>query len=384
MNNNKNIVVGAGLSGAVTANLLATKFNEEVLVLDRREHVAGNMYDYVEDGINVSKYGAQVFHTNNEQVWEYVQKFADFNTYMHKRAAFIDGIEVIMPFNLNTVHGIFPEILANKLEKRLLSYFVYDQFVSIAELKQTEDEALNFLAEYLYRKTSPKCLAAQKDVERNDSDVVNTPIIHISVDNRFFKDTYQGMPHAGYTSMIEKMLRHPNIKVHMNTDYQQFLSDTTEKFKRTFYTGSIDEFFGYQFGVLPYQSQRFKFEKHDNKKFFQSNAIVEYPYNYDFVAIHEFKHYYKNSPQCKKQCRIPKTIIAKEYREDFSVNQQKEQRGERSYPVVNNASRELFNKYSEHAGHLKNVFFLGHLGDFQPYSLDEAVLRATEVVNSLQ
>jgi len=356
--NSKNIVVGAGLSGAVAANLLATKFNEEVLVIDRRGHIAGGMYDYLEDGIYVSKYGAQVFHTNNAKVWDYVQQFADFNTYMHKRAAFIDGIEVAIPFNLNTIHSIFPEILATKLEKRLLNYFEYNQVVGIAELKQTEDDALIFLAQH-------------------------TPVVHISTDNRVFKDTYQGMPHAGYTSMIEKMLRHPNIKVHASTDYKRLLSEITGEFKRTFYTGSIDEFFDYKFGVLPYQSQRFKLETYDNRKFFQSNAVVEYPYNYDFVAIHEFKHYYKNSPLSDKRCKFQKTIIAKEYRDEFVVNQSGECVGERSCPIVVNASRELFNKYSEEAKKLKNVHFLGHLGDFQPYSLAETVLRATEAVESL-
>jgi len=381
-----NVVVGAGLSGAVIANILATKFNEDVLVVDKRGHVAGNVYDYLEDGIYVSKYGVQAFHTDDVTVWEYVQQFVDFNIYMHKRVAFVDGAEVTIPFNLNTIHSIFPETLAQKLEKRLLTYFKYNQIVSIVDLQQTEDETLNFLAQYIYEKDSLSDFSKRAKAECGNIDGVcytRVPILRISVDNYFFKDMYQGMPHTGYSGMIKRMLSHPNIQVQVSTDYKQLLNTTTGRFKRTFYTGSIDEFFDYQLGVLPYQSRCFKFEKYYDREFYQSNAVIEYPYNYDFLAIHEFKHYYKDSTKYRKQHKFPKTIIAKEYKGSFSVSQSGECFGERSHPVVDDFSRNLYDKYVELSKTQNDVYFLGRLGDFQPYSLDKIVSRAIDVADKL-
>lgn len=366
---NCNLVVGCGFSGAVIANLIASELNEKVLIIDKKNHIAGNSYDYRdENGIMIHKYGSHIFHTSSEKVWDYLKQFTDFNTYMHKVIAVIDGIETTIPFNFNTIHDVFPKSLANRLEEKLLKAFEYNKKVPILEFQKQDDEDLKFLANYVYEKvflhyTTKQWGNSPKDV---DGAVTARVPVYLSRDDRYFQDKYQGIPLEGYTKVVEKMLSHPNIEVKLNVDFK----DVKEKYKRVFYTGSIDEFFNYKFGELPYRSVNFKMETYD-REFYQSNSVVNYPCNYDFTRIHEYKYYLND--------KSSKTVIAKEYSEFFENG-----KNERYYPIPKAENTELYNKYLKESESIDNVYFLGRLGDYKYYDMDKAILRAIELFESLK
>ena len=365
---NYNLVVGCGFSGAVLANLLAEKLNEKVLVIDKKNHIAGNSYDYRdENGIMIHKYGSHIFHTNSEKVWNYLKQFTDFNTYMHRVVAIIDGIETFIPFNFNTIYDVFPSTLAKRLEEKLLKNFEYNKKVPILEFQKQNDEDLKFLANYVYEKVFLHYTTKQwgNTPEEVDGAVTARVPVYLSKDTRYFQDKYQGIPCEGYSKVDEKMLDHPNIEVRLNTDYKDIKND----FKRVFYTGSIDEFFDYKYGKLPYRSVNFKMETY-NREFYQVNSVVNYPCNYDFTRIHEYKYYLDDKSE--------KTVIAKEYSENFELG-----KNERYYPIPKPENFELYDKYAQEAKALKNVYFLGRLGDYKYYDMDKAILRAIELFETL-
>lgn len=364
-----NLVVGAGFSGAVIANLFANRLGEKVLVIDKKNHLAGNCYDFRdENGIMIHKYGSHIFHTNNEKVWAYLKQFTDFNTYMHKVIGVLDGIETHIPFNFNTLYDVFPCSLAKRLEQKLLDVFEINTKVPILEFQKQDDDDLKFLAKYVYEKIFLHYTTKQWGVapEGVDGAVTARVPVYLSKDNRYFQDKYQGIPLDGYTKVIEKMLDNEKIEVRLNTGFDEFRG---KEFKRIFYTGSIDEFFDYKFGQLPYRSVNFKFETH-NVEYYQRSACVNYPCNYDFTRIHEYKHYLNDVSD--------KTVIAKEYSEDFELG-----KNERYYPIPKEENSNLYNRYLAEAKNLENVYFLGRLGDYKYYDIDKAVLRALEVFEEI-
>lgn len=360
----KNLVVGAGFSGATIAALIANRLDEEVVVIDKKDHIAGNCYDFKdENNIMIHKYGSHIFHTNSEKVWEFVRHFTKFNTYMHKVYAVIDGVETTIPFNFNTLYDVFPATLARRLEIKLLKKFELNKKVPILEFQKQDDEDLKFLANYVYEKvflhyTNKQWGTSPEDV---DSAVTARVPVYLSKDNRYFQDKYQGIPTEGYTKLVEKMLDNKNIEVELNTDFKGIKGD----FKRIFYTGAIDEYFNYRIGQLPYRSVRFEFETYD-REFYQRNSVVNYPCNYDFTRIHEYKHYLND--------KSDKTVIAKEYSENFVIGS-----NERYYPIPKDENTKLYNQYLELAKKEQNVYFLGRLGDYKYYDMDKAILRAIEL-----
>ncbi len=366
----KNIVVGAGISGATIANLLATELGDEVLVVDKKDHIAGNCFDFKDkNGIMIHKYGSHIFHTNEEKVWDFVKQFGDFNTYMHKVIGVIDGIETHIPFNFNTLYDVFPQTLARRLEEKLLEKFEINKKVPILEFQKQDDEDLKFLANYVYEKIFLHYTNKQWGGNPNEVDgaVTARVPVYLSKDNRYFQDKYQGIPLEGYTKLVENMLNHKNIKVKLNTDYKNI---DLSKYDRVFITSSIDEYFDYKYGKLPYRSVNFKFETY-NREFYQSNACVNYPCNYDFTRIHEYKHYLND--------KSDKTVIAKEYSEDFELG-----KNERYYPIPKVVNEELYNKYLTEAKRLKNTYFLGRLGDYKYYDMDKAIKRALELFEEIK
>ena len=365
-----NIIVGSGFSGATIARLIAENFGEKVVVVDKKDHIAGNSYDYRdENGIMIHKYGSHIFHTNNEKVWSFLKQFTDFNTYMHEVVGILDGIEAQIPFNFTTLYQIFPETLAKRLEEKLLKKFEYNKKVPILEFQKQDDEDLKFLAEYVYEKIFLNYTTKQWGVSPKDVDgaVTARVPVYLSKDNRYFQDKYQGIPLEGYTKVVEKMLDHPNIEVVLNKDFAEFKKENSDLVKnaRIFYTGSIDEFFDYKFGKLPYRSVNFKFETH-NREFYQTHACINYPNNYDFTRIHEYKHYLNDKSE--------KTVIAKEYSEFFELG-----KNERYYPIASEENAKLYQKYLDEAKNLKDVYFFGRLGDYKYYNMDLAVARAIEL-----
>ena len=285
---------------------------------------------------------------------------------MHRVIALIDGIETFIPFNFNTLYDLFPQSLANCLETKLLEKFEYNKKVPILEFQKQDDEDLKFLANYVYEKVFLHYTAKQwgKNPNEIDSAVTARVPVYISKDTRYFQDKYQGIPLNGYTEMVKNILNHPNIEIKLNTPYSK---DIANKAKRIFYTGSIDEFFNFKYGELPYRSVNFKFETY-NREFYQSNAVVNYPCNYDFTRIHEYKYYLQD--------KSSKTVIAKEYSEFYK-------RGENEpyYPIVNEENKTLYEKYKKEIP--QNVFFLGRLGDYKYYDMDKAVQRAIDLFEEI-
>ena len=365
-----NIIVGSGFSGSTMARLIAEKLDEKVVVVDKKDHIAGNSYDYRdENGIMIHKYGSHIFHTNNEKVWSFLKQFTDFNTYMHEVVGILDGIEAQIPFNFTTLYQVFPETLAKRLEEKLLKKFEYNKKVPILEFQKQDDEDLKFLAEYVYEKIFLNYTTKQWGVSPKDVDgaVTARVPVYLSKDNRYFQDKYQGIPLEGYAKLVEKMLDHPNIEVVLNKDFTEFKKENSDLVKNTriFYTGSIDEFFDYKYGKLPYRSVNFKFETH-NREFYQTHACINYPNNYDFTRIHEYKHYLNDKSE--------KTVIAKEYSEFFELG-----KNERYYPIASEENAKLYQKYLDEAKNLKDVYFFGRLGDYKYYNMDLAVARAIEL-----
>ena len=367
--NNCNIVVGCGISGAVVANLLATKFNEKVIIIEKKKHIAGSCFDYRDDnGICIHKYGSHIFHTNSNIVWEYLSQFSEFNNYEHRVIALIDGIETNIPFNFNSLYQVFPKDLALNLQSKLIENYGKNSKVPILELKKEKDNDLNFLADFIYKKVFLEYTKKQWGIlpEKIDSTVTARVPIYIGEDNRYFHDKYQGIPIDGYTELIKKMITHPNITLMLNTDYK----NVKLKYKRLFYTGSIDEFFDYKYGKLPYRSLRFEFEEY-NYAYYQKSAVVNYTTSEDFTRIHEYKYYLND--------KSDKTVIVKEYSEAFE-----EGKNERYYPIVNEENLSLYNKYLEEAKHIKNLWFFGRLGDYKYYDIDKAIIRAINLIKTIQ
>jgi len=362
-----NLVVGAGVTGATIARQLAER-GEQVLVIDERPHIAGNAYDYRDsNGIMIHKYGSHIFHTNSQEVWNFLARFTQFNTYMHKVLAIMDGIPAFIPFNLRTLYQVFPSSLATRLEQKLLSQFAYNTKIPILEFQKQNDADLSFLAQYVYEKvflhyTTKQWGAAPAQV---DGAVTARVPVHISCDERYFQDVYQGIPRGGYTEMVRKMLAHPLIEVRLNTRY----TEVKEAFARTFYTGAIDEFFQYKWGELPYRSVYFQLEEYD-LPFYQQNAVVNYPNNYDFTRIHEYKYYLRDNS--------PKTVIAKEYSTSFRRN-----KNERYYPVPAPQNEQLYQKYMREAEKLPNIYFVGRLGEYKYYDMDKAIARALSLIKEI-
>jgi len=369
-----NVIVGAGFSGATIANLLANQLDEKVVVIDKKNHIAGNSYDYRDNnGIMIHKYGSHIFHTNNEKVWNFLKQFTDFNTYMHEVVGIIDGMEAKIPFNFNTLYQVFPQTMAKRIEEKLLEKFEYNKKIPILEFQKQDDEDLKYLANYVYEKIFLNYTTKQWGVSPTEVDgaVTARVPVFLSKDNRYFQDKYQGIPLDGYTTVVEKMLEHKNIKVILNTDFETFKNQNEDLLKdaRIFYTGSIDEYFDYKFGQLPYRSVNFKFEEYD-REFYQSHACINYPNNYDFTRIHEYKHYLND--------KSDKTVIAKEYSEFFDLG-----KNERYYPISSEENQKLYEQYLEEAKKENNIYFLGRLGDYKYYNMDLAIARAIELFEEI-
>ncbi|OCG06222.1 UDP-galactopyranose mutase [Gilliamella apis] len=366
----KNLVVGCGLAGAVIAERIATQLNQPVLIIDKRPHIAGNIYDYEDTkfGINVHRYGPHVFHTNNQIVWDYLSQFTEWHYFMYRVKAVIDGNEINIPFNLDSLYKVFPKCLADKLAMNLLDKFGFNKKISILELNKTNDKDLKFLANFIYEKVFLGYTIKQWGVKPEDLDesVSSRVPIYISRDNRYFQDKYQAIPLKGYTKMVENILDHPLIDVQLNTDF--FDVQNSIKYERLFFTGPIDEFFNYEYGELPYRSLDIQFVEYD-KEYFQSGPQINYPENYDYTRSVEYKYYLEQKSH--------NTIVSFEYPRKF-------ERGinERYYPVPNIKNQTLYDKYYNKLIDLNNVYFLGRLADYKYYNMDQVIERALTLFNS--
>ena len=364
----KCLVVGSGISGATAARLIADA-GHEVELIEKKSHIGGNCFDYKDEhGITIHEYGSHIFHTSNKTVWEFLERFTDFNTYMHKVVAIIDGIATTIPFNFNTVYDVFPHGLSEKIELELLKKFKYGSKIPIMQFVSQDNEILSFLAQYIYDNVFLNYTRKQWGIDPSKTDgsiTARVPIL-LNKDCRYFQDMYQGIPIGGYTKMIEKIIDHENIHIHLNTDYSTIDPD---RFDHIFYTGPIDELAEYKYGQLPYRSVHFKFEYY-NTEHYQCNSVVNYPNNYDFTRIHEYKYYLNEMSDV--------TVIAKEYPEQFEIG-----KNERYYPIINDQTKQLYEKYSQYVKSVHpQIHLLGRLGDYLYYDMDKSIERAMNVVSS--
>lgn len=366
----ENLVVGCGFSGASIARKLAEDLEQDVIVIDSKEHIGGNSYDYIDhNGICIHKYGTHIFHTNNTEVWHYLSRFTAWHPYMHEVKGLVDGQEVPIPFNLNSIRQVFPDSIAQKLEEKLIDKFGFNVKVPILELRRSEDKQLEFLADYVYEKIFLEYTLKQWHLKPEELDpaVTGRVPVYISRDNRYFQDKYQGIPRHGYTALIQNMLDHPRIKVLLNTPYSTVKNDIA--YQNLFYSGPIDEFFEYKYGELPYRSLEFDFVEYD-REYFQANSVINYPCNYDFTRIGEYKYFLKD--------QSPRTVVSFEYPADFIRNH-----NDRYYPIVKPENLKLYQRYTQDAEALSNVWFLGRLGEYKYYDMDKAVYRSLEIFNSI-
>ncbi|WKV08008.1 UDP-galactopyranose mutase [Thermoanaerobacterium sp. CMT5567-10] len=363
------VIVGAGFAGSVFAERVANLLNKKVLIIEKRNHIGGNAYDeYNEDGILVHKYGPHIFHTNYKEVWDYISQFTEMNIYYHHVLASIDGKYVPIPFNLNTLYELFPESVRIKLEKSLIENYGYGMKVPIFQLMKTENNDLKFLADFIYNRLFLNYTTKQWGMQPDelDEEVTARVPVYISKDNRYFGDKYQGVPKHGYTKMFERMLDNKNIHILLNTDYKEIINQI--RYGKLVYTGSIDYFFDYKYGKLPYRSLDFKFETLSVEKF-QPVGTVNYPNDYNFTRITEFKHL---TGQVHN-----KTTILKELPKEC-----KNSNDTPYYPILQKRNVDLYMKYKNEAEKFNNVIFIGRLAEYKYYNMDTIVKRVLDIIRN--
>jgi UDP-galactopyranose mutase len=275
------LIVGAGFTGAVLAERIATELDQSVLVIDRREHVAGNAYDSLENGLHVHHYGPHIFHTNSQRVWAYLSRFTDWRPYFHHVLGMIDGQQVPVPFNLNSIIALFPPRMADRLCDVLIGHYGFGEKVPVLKLRSEKDPNLRFLANYVYERVFEGYTLKQWGMRPEDlSPGVTARVpIFVSRDDRYFQDRYQAMPRDGYTALFKRLLDHPRITVELKVNYNDV---PPARYNRMVFTGPIDEFFGHVHGPLPYRSLRLE-RRIEARSFGLPVGTVNFPNAFDFT-----------------------------------------------------------------------------------------------------
>jgi len=362
------LIIGAGISGAVLAERYATS-GKKVLILEKRSHIAGNCFDYVDDnGILVSKYGAHLFHTNEEEVWQYVNRFSEWYPWEHKVIARVDDKTVPIPVNITTVNTLFGEQIETEAE---MQTWLESHRVAIENPQNGEEAVLNRVGPVLYDKMFKHYTKKQWDKypAELDASVLNRIPVRCNYDDRYFSDKYQALPKGGYTQLFEKILSHPNIEIRLNTDYFNNREEYVG-YEKLFYTGPVDRFFEFKHSLnekLEYRSIVFVRETVD-AEYFQENSVVNYPgMEVPYTRIVEYKHFGHQQSD--------KTTIVKE----FTVDE-----GDPYYPVPNPRNQEIYAKYKEEADKLTDIYFVGRLANYKYFNMDQAFKNALDLFSSLE
>ena len=359
----KFLIVGAGFAGAVSARELA-EAGHQVLVVDRRDHIAGNAFDVKDEyRILIHQYGPHIFHTNSERIFNYLSQFTQWRPYEHRVRGVVNGQEYPFPINRDTLNQLYDLDLT---EEQAAEYFE-----KVREPKEkvltSEDVVLNSVGRDLYEKFFLNYTKKQwgLDPSKLKAGVAARIPTRTNTDDRYFTDTYQAMPLHGYTAMFENMLNHPNITVKLSTDYKDLLAQGVE-YDHLIYTGCIDEFYDYKFGKLPYRSLRFEHQHLENTEQYQSVGTINYPNDFEFTRITEFKHLTGQ--------QHPATSIVREY---------PTAEGDPYYPIPRDENEALFKKYKSLADCEKNVTFVGRLAEYRYYNMDQVVGAALNAVDKI-
>jgi UDP-galactopyranose mutase len=348
------LIVGAGYAGSILAERLARGSGKQVLLVDRRPHIAGNAYDHYDDaGVLVHKYGPHIFHTNSKEVFDYLSRFTEWRQYQHKVLASVDGQLVPIPINLDTI---------NKLYGLSLNSFQMEEFLAsraeqIEQIKTSEDVVVSKVGRELYEKFFRGYTRKQWGLDPSELDAQVTARVptRTNRDDRYFTDTYQAMPKHGFTRMFGNMLDHPNIKIMLNVDYRDVKDSIPHR--EIIYTGPVDEFFDFRFGKLPYRCLEFRHETL-NVPQYQPVAVVNYPNDNPFTRITEFKHLTGQEH--------PKTSIVYEY---------PQAEGDPYYPIPRRENTEIYRQYQELA-EASGIHFVGRLATYKYYNMDQVVAQA--------
>jgi len=356
------LVVGAGFAGCVIAERLASALDKRVLICDKRPHIGGNAYDeYNEHGVLVHKYGPHIFHTNSREVFTYLSRFTEWRPYQHRVRASVDGCIVPIPINLDTINTLYGTSFT--------SFELADFFKRMAEprdqIRTSEDVIVSQVGRELYEKFFRNYTRKQWGLDPSELDAIVTARVPVRTnrDDRYFTDTYQAMPLRGFTRMFERMLAHPKINILLNTDYRDI--EGTIAYDEVVFTGPVDEYFDYQFGKLPYRSLAFRHET-INAAAVQPVAVINYPNDYEYTRVTEFKHLTGQEH--------PKTSIVYEY---------PQAEGDPYYPIPRAENAALYRKYQELANQTPGVHFVGRLGTYKYYNMDQVVAQSLSLYSKL-
>ena len=357
------LIVGAGLFGSTFA-YEANKRGRKCLVIDKRSHIAGNIYTEKIEEINVHKYGAHIFHTSNKEVWNYINQFAEFNRYTNSPVARYKDELYNMPFNMNTFNKLWGVITPDEAKAKIEEE---KKEAGITEPKNLEEQAISLVGKTIYEKLVKGYTEkqwGQKATELSAFIIKRLPVRFI-YDNNYFNDDYQGIPIGGYTQIIEKML--DGIEVRLNTDYLEHKDELENIANKIVYTGQIDKYYDYCFGELEYRSLRFETEELD-KDNYQGNAVVNYTeYEIPYTRIIEHKHF-------EKIKNHNKTVITREYPNKWDKTK------EPYYPINNNRNDQLYAKYKGLADKDNKVIFGGRLGQYKYFDMDKVIYEALNLV----
>lgn len=360
------LIVGAGLYGAVMAHELH-KRGKKCLVIDRRNHIAGNIYSEETEGIHVHRYGAHIFHTSNRKIWDYMNQFAEFNHYINSPVAVYKDELYNLPFNMNTFSKMWG-IRTPQEAKEMIARQVKE--AGITEPKNLEEQCLSLVGRDVFEKLVKGYTEKQwgRDCKELPSFIIQRLPVRFTYDNNYFNDRYQGIPIGGYTAIVERMLE--GTEVRTDTDFFVFRKENPDIAEKIIFTGMIDEYFGYRLGALEYRCVRFETEVLDCDNY-QGNAVVNYTEKeVPYTRIIEHKHF-----EFGKQ---EKTVISREYSSEWKVGM------EPYYPVNDEKNSALFARYRKLADAEENVIFGGRLGNYQYYDMDKVVEAALGMVDVIE
>lgn len=375
------LIIGSGFAGSVVARVLAEK-GQHIKLIEKRDHIGGNCYDeYDEYEVLIHRYGPHIFHTNNQEVYEFLSRFTKWYDYRHEVVGNVYGKIIPIPFNLNTLEIVFGKEKGNQLKQELIETYGENARVPILELKKSHSKGIQEVAQYVYENIFLKYTMKQwnqKPEEVDQSVTARVPVL-ISYDNRYFQDTYQGMPKEGYTKLFERMLDHENIDIELGVDAKDVLSFDFEHQKilyqgqvfegQVVFTGAIDDFFDHCLGQLPYRSLRFVFEHYDQDDY-QGHAVVNYTVSEDYTRITEFKHMTGQD--------IHGTTIMKEYPQMYQNQNQVPY-----YAILNDENQAMHQRYVDYVKPFQQFHLLGRLAQYRYYNIDGIVEEALSLAKQL-